>query len=156
MTNIDIYQPLIDKLQKTFADRLKTVVLFGSRARGPVSGERDHDIFMVIDNLPAAPLERLKEVRFAIRDVDLKINTVAKTPEEVAANLTSLLVEICVDGICLCGCDYFEPYRQKARRAIEQAGLKRKRVGKEWYWTFERMPEKEWELTWDGYREYDR
>ncbi|NUQ44364.1 MAG: hypothetical protein HUU32_23505 [Calditrichaceae bacterium] len=31
--------------------------------------------------------------------------------------------------------------------------LKRKRVGKEWYWKFEKTPQKNWELTWEGFRE---
>ena len=153
MTKNDIYQPLIDKLIQAFKDRLKTVVLFGSRARGPVSGDKDHDIFVVIENLPAPPLQRQKEVRHAIWDVDLRINTIAKTPEEVAANLTPLLLEICVDGISLYGCSYFEPYQKMAQRAIKQAGLKRKRVGREWYWMFDSVPDKEWELNWEGYRE---
>jgi predicted nucleotidyltransferase len=30
----DIYKPLIRKLSEAFGDRLRTVVLFGSRARG--------------------------------------------------------------------------------------------------------------------------
>ncbi len=156
MTKNNIYQPLIDKLAQAYEDRLKAVVLFGSRARGQVSADKDHDIFLVIGNLPAPPLQRQKEVRYAIWDVDLKINTISKTPEELAANLTPLLLEICVDGICLYGCNYFEPYRKMAQKAIEQAGLKRRRVGSEWYWMFDRVPDKEWELSWDGYREYYR
>ena len=153
MTKNDIYQPLIDKLIQAFKNRLKTVVLFGSRARGQVSGDKDHDIFVVIENLPVPPLQRQKEVRYAIWDVDLRINTIAKTPKEVAANLTPLLLEICVDGRCLYGCNYFEPYQKMVRKAIEQAGLNRKRVGNEWYWMFDSVPDKEWELSWDGFRE---
>ncbi len=79
MTKNKIYQPFTDKLIQAFEDRLKTVVLFGSRARGQVSADKDHDIFLVIENLSASPLQRQKEVRYAIWDVDLKINTIAKT-----------------------------------------------------------------------------
>ena len=153
MDRYDIYKPLINQLKKAFGNLLKTVVLFGSRARGKAKQDRDHDIFLVIENLPIDPLRRQKEVRTAIWDIPIRINTIAKTPEEVDSNLTPLLLEICVDGICLYGEDYFEPYRKKAMKALKHAGLKRKRVGREWYWQFERIPEREWELTWEGFRE---
>jgi predicted nucleotidyltransferase len=153
MNRNDSYEALVNQLGKAFGDRLKTVVLFGSRARGKSKKDRDHDIFLVIENLPKDPLRRQKEVRAAIRDIPLRINTIAKTPKEVDSNLTPLLLEICVDGVCLYGKDYFEPYRKKALRALKQAGLKRKRVGREWYWQFEKIPKREWELTWEGFRE---
>ena len=151
--NWDIYKSLIQRLAKAFGERLRTVVLFGSRARGKTEDYRDHDLFLVIDGLPANPLARQKEVRMVIWEVPLRINTVSKTPEEVARNLTPLLLEICVDGVCLYGGDYFEPYRKKALEALRQSGLKRKRVGKEWYWQFEKVPEEGWEIDWEGYHE---
>ena len=150
-----IYQPLIDQLTAVFKDRLKAVVLFGSRSRGKVRDDRDHDIFMIIEDLPENPIMRQKKVRTAIWDLGLRINTIAKTPEEVESNLTPLLLEISIDGICLYGNEYFEPYRIKALRALEQSGLKRKRIGREWYWNFDRVPRREWEMTWEGFRELE-
>ena len=148
-----IYLGLVSQLRKAFGSRLRAVVLFGSRARGDVSSEKDHDVFLVINGLDGNPLRRQNEVRSAIWDNPFKINTIAKTPEEVARNLTPLLLEICVDGICLYGEDYFESYRKKAMNALADSGLKRRRVGREWYWQFEKMSEKEWELSWEGFRE---
>ncbi len=148
-----IYQTLVKKLKKAFGDYLKTVVLFGSRARGKTTEDRDHDIFLVIEGLPDGQLKRQKEIRISILDIPIRINTVAKTPEEVEANLTPLLLEICIDGICLFGEEYFEIYRQKALNAVKHSGLKRKQVGREWYWQFTEIPDKEWELTWEGFRE---
>jgi predicted nucleotidyltransferase len=153
MDKTKIYQKLVSQLKKAFGSRLRAVVLFGSRARGEVSPEKDHDVFLVIDGLDGNPLRRQNEVRLAIWDIPFRINTIAKTPEEVDRNLTPLLLEICVDGICLYGEDYFEPYRKRARNALAHSGLKRRRVGREWYWQFEKMPEKEWELSWEGFRE---
>lgn len=153
MAKQSIYKPLIRSLEQAFRHRLRTVVLFGSRARGETEEDKDHDIFLVIEDLPANPLGRQKEVRSVIRDIPLRINTISKTPEEVDSNLTPLLLEICVDGICLYGKDYFEPYRKKALRALKQAKLKRKRIGREWYWEFEKIPKREWELSWEGFRE---
>lgn len=63
------------------------------------------------------------------------------------------MLEICVDGITLFGEDYFEPIRKMALRVLKEAGLKRKNVGREWHWEFEKMPRGEWEITWEGFRE---
>jgi hypothetical protein len=49
------YDVLLDALLTAYGPRLKTVVLFGSRARGDASPNSDHDIFAVIDGLPAGP-----------------------------------------------------------------------------------------------------
>lgn len=153
MEKNSIYNPLVESLMKTFGSRLKTVVLFGSRAREQSKEDSDHDIFLVIENLPNRPLERQKQIRTAIWDVPLRINTIAKTPEDVEKNLTPLILEVCVDGICLFGIDYFDPYRKKALDALKHSGLKRKWIAREGYWYFERIPSKEWELTWEGFRE---
>ena len=148
-----VYKPLLDRLKSVFGDRLKTVVLFGSRARKQAKKNSDHDIFIVIEDLTERPLERQKQIRLAIWDVPLRINTIAKTPEEVKKNLTALLLDVCVDGICLYGEDYFEPYRKKALAALKHSGLKRHWIGNEGYWRFEKFPTKDWELTWEGFHE---
>lgn len=153
MTRKTMYTSLISELKKAFGNNLKAVVLFGSRARRPSRPDSDHDIFLIIDHLSTNPLHRLKTVRKAIQNIPLRVNTVAKTQKEFQKNLTPLILEVSVDGLCLYGKDYFEPYRKKALRALNQAGLKRKKVGTEWSWLFEKVPKKEWELNWEGYRE---
>jgi len=153
MEKISLYQPMIQNLISAFGERLKSVVLFGSQARSKQVLKRDHDILVVVENLPQKPLQRLKEMRKTILNIPLEINFIAKTPEEVEINLTPLMLEICVDGICFYGEDYFDNYRQRGLRALNQSGLKRKRVGKEWYWQFEGIPKNNWELTWDGFNE---
>ncbi|MCK4263700.1 MAG: nucleotidyltransferase domain-containing protein [Candidatus Aminicenantes bacterium] len=153
MKKNSIYKPLIGHLLDAFGSRLKAVVLFGSRARKQSKEDSDHDIFLAIENLPDNQLERQKEIRKAIWDVPIRINTISKTPEEIERNLTPLMLEVCVDGICLYGNDYFEPYMEKALDALRNSGLTRKRVGREWYWHFDKIPRKEWELTWRGFHE---
>ena len=148
-----IYNSLIKSLLNEFGNRLKTVVLFGSRARNRPKKNSDHDIFLVIKGLSNRPLERQKQIRTAIWDVPLRVNTIVKTPDEFEKNLTPLILEVCVDGICLYEKRYFEPYRKKALNALKQSRLKRKWTGQEWYWQFDRIPKKDWELTWEGFRE---
>lgn len=153
MNDAKVYNPVTRRLIKAFGDRLKTAVLFGSRARDEADENSDHDIFVVIEGLPDNPLERLKQVRAAVLDLPLRVNFITKTPAQVAANLTPLLLDISVDGVCLYGAEYFGHFRRKALKALKQAGLTRNRMGRDWYWRFEKIPKKEWELTWEGFRE---
>jgi len=153
MGKISVYNPLIERLLNAFGSQLKTVVLFGSRARKQAREDSDQDIILVIENLPDKPLERQKQIRTALWNVPLRINTITKTPKEVEKNLTPLILEVCVDGICLYGKDYFDPYIKKALDALKHSGLRRKWAGRETYWHFDRIPSKEWELTWEGFHE---
>jgi predicted nucleotidyltransferase len=156
MARKERYQPVIQVLKQQFGPRLRTVVLFGSRARGEARPNSDHDLFVVIGRLPVEPVARQRLVRTALLDIlgELPgtVNFVAKTPEEVAANLTPLLLDICVDGICLFGEEYFEPYRRKALIALQQSNLQRQKLGATHMWLLPKGPSGNWELNWEGYR----
>jgi len=151
------YQLVIQALRQEFGERLKTVVLFGSQARGEARPDSDHDLFIVVENLPTEPLARQKTVRLTLlpilADLPGSINFIAKTPQEVAANLTPLLLDVCVDGICLYGRSYFEPYRQKAQAALQQAKLRRHKLHGSWVWLFPKVPTSDWILDWEGFHE---
>ncbi len=145
--------PAIERLAGAFEKRLNTIVLFGSRARGDAERDSDYDLLVIVDGLASNPLERMRQVRLPLLNVPLRINVIAKTPEELRRNLTPLLLDVCVDGICLYGHDFFDPYRRKALNALEQSGLERRRVGGEFCWKFDKLPRKDWELTWEGFHE---
>ena len=81
------------------------------------------------------------------------VNIIAITPDQVAANLTPLLLDIRVDGVCLYGAEYFEKFRRKALNASKKSRLTRKYMGRDWHWHFEKIPKKEGELTWEEFRE---
>lgn len=150
------YHPVLKSLLENFGQHLQWVVLFGSQARGEARPESDHDLFIVVDDLPLEPLARQRCVRTVLlpilADLPGVINFVAKRPNEVAANLTPLLLDVCVDGICLYGETYFQPYRQKALTAVCQAKLRRHKVKNSTVWLFPQLPSGNWELSWEGYR----
>jgi len=152
-----LYRPIVQALQSAFTGRLKTVVLFGSQARGEAHPDSDHDLFVVIEGLPREPVARLRLVRITLLPVLERlpgpIGFVAKTPDEVSANLAPLLLDVCVEGVCLYGASYFEPYRQKALAVLRGAGLHRLRLGGGLMWVFPRMPARDWELSWEGFYE---
>ena len=157
MNKPDVYRSLIQSLLNKYGSRLRTAALFGSQARHEARPDSDHDIFVVVDGLPGEPLARQRDVRGILLgildDLPGSISFVAKTPVEVEANLTPLMLDICVDGICLYGDPFFDKYRQKALAALRQAGLRRRRLAGAWMWVFPSMPAKPWDLSWEGYHE---
>lgn len=157
---VEPYREVIQSLVERFGARLKTVVLFGSRARQESRQKSDHDLFVVIENLSKDPVVRQREVREILLPILDRlpgpISFLAKTPEEVNANLSPLLLDVCVDGVCLFGEDYFEPYRQRALAALRSSRLRRQRIGETWMWVYPQLPKVDWELTWEGYREAPR
>jgi hypothetical protein len=54
----------------------------------------------------------------------------ARTPAEFEMDLTPLYLDVCVDGLCLYGEDYFEPFRRRCLAALAASGVKRERVGR--------------------------
>jgi predicted nucleotidyltransferase len=157
MNRSDPYRSLIQTLLDKYGGRLMTVVLFGSQARREASPDSDHDIFVVVEGLPFEPLARQRDVRGVLLSIldDLpgSISFAAKTPAEVETNLTPLMLDICVDGICLYGDSFFDEYRQKALTSLRQAGLRRRRLAGAWMWVFPKLPTNNWDLSWEGYHE---
>ena len=148
--------PAVKALASILGSDLKTVVLFGSRSRGQESRQSDYDLLIVAENLPLEPIARLGRIRTALAEMTLPINTVAKTPDELDHQLTPLLLDICVDGRCLFGEEFFEPRRAQALSALKASGLKRKWRGRTSSWSFDRPMNREWELDWEGFHELAR
>ncbi|MBM3791575.1 MAG: nucleotidyltransferase domain-containing protein, partial [Acidobacteria bacterium] len=132
-------------------------VLFGSQARGGARADSDHDVFIVAEGLPEDLLGRTRMVRGALAeclaDLPGAVNLHARTPPEFESDLTPLVLDVCVDGICLYGAHYFEPFRRKALAALAESGMIRRHVGRSLFWMFPGGGARNWELTWEGYHE---
>jgi hypothetical protein len=83
-----------------------------------------------------------------------RLSLIAKTPQELQGDLTSLLVDVCTDGISLYGDACFAGLRSKVMQALQTAGLQRRRLAGTWMWMFPSLPTKDWSVTWEGYREH--
>lgn len=151
------YAPVVTELRQTFGTRLKTVVLFGSQARGDATTESDHDLFVVVQDLPIEPIARQRLLRGVLLPIlhalSGSVAFIGRTPEEFAATVTPLLLDICTDGICLFGSNFFEPYRRKVLATVRRAGLEREELGEDRVWMFREQPARNWELSWEGFRE---
>ncbi len=142
-------------LRRAFGGELRALVLFGSHARGEARVDSDVDILVVASGASGEPLSRHRRARMALLPVldrlPAPVSLIVKTPEEFSADLTPLLLEVCVDGVCLAGEEYFEPFRRRALEALRQSGLERRRVGRTRMWLFASSPPPSWALTWDGF-----
>ena len=149
------YDVLVNTLSAHFGERLKMIVLFGSRSRAESRIDSDHDIFVVVEDLPHDPLARQRTVMAPLLPVLLRLperlSLIAKMPQELQGDLTSLLVDVCADGISLYGEAYFKDLRSKVMQALQSAGLLRRRLAGTWMWMFPALPTKEWSVTWEGY-----
>lgn len=158
MNEYTSYSLLVQALLDRFGERVRMIVLFGSRSRGEAHPGSDHDIFVVIEGLPQDPLARQREVMAPLLPQLLRLperlSVIAKTPEELHGDLAPLMVDVCVDGIGLFGQSYFEELRTGVIQALRAAGLQRRRLAGTWMWMFPSLPQKEWAVTWEGYREH--
>jgi predicted nucleotidyltransferase len=151
----DFQQNLITCFQQHFGNKLISVVLFGSRARGEFRPESDYDIFLLAKNLPERPLERLLFVRRAISaKFAEKIAITARTPEEFESGFPSFYLDLATDGIVLYDTAHYMTHKLHCiKEIIKQAGLERKKLEHQFSWEWKQQPQGHWEITWEGYHE---
>lgn len=150
-------QPVVEHLRGQLGARLRAVVLFGSRARGDARLDSDIDLLVVADGLPRDPISRITGLRRSLAGIETalpgSLSLVLRTPSEVEANLTPLLLDVCAEGICLFGDAYFQPLRTLALRALDQSGLQRRSVAGTLMWVFPHARTPNWRLEWDGFHD---
>jgi hypothetical protein len=107
-------------------------------------------LLILAEGLPENPLERHSFVSRLLPSKPLAaISAVAKSPHEFEASLTSLYLDIALDGQIL-----YDPLAYAAdrlaalRRLLAEAGLYRERTeaGDQWRW--QREPTGAWSLEW--------
>jgi hypothetical protein len=108
---------VLHSLEQLSGPELKAVVLFAPRVRGTARPDSDLGLFMLTEGFSREPLPRKHILPMALlpvlEDLPGRITYVVHTPETVAVNFTPLLLDVCVDGICLRGEAYFGIYREE-------------------------------------------
>lgn len=147
---------IVDCYREFLRNRLISIVLFGSRARGDAKKSSDYDLFIIAEHLPLKPFQRVLFIREPLKgQFDEKICIIAKTPEEILGTFPPFFLDIGLDGIILFdNNDFFKNLQIKIRDIIQQAGLRRKRINGEFFWEWQTPPEHGWEITWSGYRAF--
>ena len=144
--------PAMTALKDNLGTALISVVLFGSQARGEARPDSDWDMLIISSSLPNKPFQRhlhLKQILPAAWRA--KISILAKTPQECEARLSSLWLDIALDGLIL-----YDPegYMQKKlsylKKLITKEGLYRKQDGADFVWQWQSVPENNWFLEWEA------
>lgn len=145
------YKSLLEKLtkllQEEFQDRLVSVVLYGSVARGDNRKDSDVDLLLVIKDLPKTITERVILFDKVERKLDDDIMRLMdegyyvtfspglKTPEE-AVRFSPIYMDMTEDAIILYDRDgFFRKVLEKTRKRLKELGFERVWLSeKSWYW----------------------
>ncbi|MCJ7786214.1 MAG: nucleotidyltransferase domain-containing protein [Desulfobacterales bacterium] len=149
------FKKVVDCYKDYLGERLISIVLFGSQARGEAKESSDYDLFIVADGLPPKPFKRVLFIRSPLKgQFPEKFCIIAKTPQEIMTDFPPLFLDLGLDGIILFDRDnFFKKIQIRIKEIIHQAGLQRKRDERKLCWEWQNPPRKGWELTWSGYRE---
>ena len=153
-TDMAVLGQAITTLQRGLGDRLVSVVLFGSRARGEASDESDWDLLVLARDLPVRLFQRHRLLKQMLPAAERgRISLLAKTPQEFEASLPALYLDIGLDGIVLYDPELYIAGRLVAlRKLIGEKGLRRERAGSDLVWRWQEFPGFGWAVEWEGAR----
>jgi hypothetical protein len=84
-----------------------------------------------------------------------QVSLLSHTPGEFDARLTSLMLDIALDGIVLDDPEGYATRRLEAiKELLESKGLYRKQEGKDFFWVWEHFPGFGWTLEWEEARRF--
>lgn len=145
-----ILSKLLEALEELLGDKLISLIVFGSVARGEAKGDSDIDLLVVAEDLPRSRLARqdifmraeehlaglLDELES--RGVHVDFSPLLKTPEE-ASRITPLYLDMVEDAVILYDRNgFFESILRRLKSRLEELGAERVRVGRKWYWRLKR------------------
>ncbi|MEW6683041.1 MAG: nucleotidyltransferase domain-containing protein [Nitrospirota bacterium] len=141
-----LQERVLDAVKAVYGDRLVSVVVYGSVARGTMRFDSDVDLLVVARGLPKGQprrriefqdVERLLEPemrRLAGLGVTTELSVVFKTPEEVEIG-SPLFFDMVEDAKILFDRDgAFARRLDRLRRRMTELGSKRIWKGNAWYW----------------------
>jgi nucleotidyltransferase len=145
------YKSLLEKLTKIlleeFQDKLISVVLYGSIARGDNRKDSDIDLLLVIKDLPKTITERVILFDKVERKLDddimrlmdegyyVTFSPILKTPEE-AMRFSPIYMDMTEDAIILYDRNgFFRKVLEKTKKRLKELGFERVWLSKKsWYW----------------------
>jgi predicted nucleotidyltransferase len=141
-----VLSDLLQAFKKRFGDKLVSLVVYGSVARGDARRDSDIDMLIVVKGLPKGRVRRnllFEEVeddisesikRLWARGYNVDFSPILKTPDE-AAKLSPLYLDMVEDAMILYDENkFFENVLARLRDRLKQLGAKRLRMGNKWYW----------------------
>lgn len=137
---------LVAALKSRFRQKLVSVIVYGSLARGEMRKDSDIDLLVVADMLPKSRLRRqelFEEAEASIED-DLRrlwaeglyvtFSPIMKTREE-AKRLSPLYLDMVDDAVILFDRGgFFKGVLDNLRKKLKEFGARRVKLGRRWYW----------------------
>lgn len=152
--NNDFTSRLVEAYKAHLGDKLISIVLFGSQARGDYRESSDFDILIIAKSLPERHLARMGYIRTTLLNFKEKVSIIAKTPEEFDSCFPPLYLDMAMDGKILIDKDKFMEKRlKKIKKIIENSTLHRVKQGDEFFWRWKSPKKPGWELDWGGIAE---
>ena len=97
-TETEMLDQVVEALRAALGERLVSVVLFGSRARGDAKPESDWDLLVIAGELPESYWDRhLYFVHTLPVDLRGGVAILARTQEEFEERIPSLALDIAID-----------------------------------------------------------
>jgi len=133
-------------VQSSLSDRLVSIVLFGSVARGDPSPTSDIDLLIIAEQLPRGQFARKRLLAVADaafepalraaeeQGIETRLARIVRTPGE-AERTIPLYLDLTEDAVLLYDRDgFFAAVLGRVRRSLRRLGARRIRQGRSWYW----------------------
>ncbi len=152
MNHLSIFMPYIEKfielLKEKYGDRLISICLFGSIARGDFNSNSDIDVLIIIKGFSSDLDSRISELfeikRKLRRSIEYKnllknnmprmISEIVFTPDEVSRH-PPILLDIIIDGVIVYDKnDFLRKELEKLKVKLNSIGAKRIKSKHGWYW----------------------
>lgn len=142
---------LVHVIKERMGGNLTSLVLFGSQSRGDAGPASDYDILLVARVLPPKGMERYRHIRESLRGVAaLPVSFTLKTEEEIDKDITSLLLDIAIDGKTLYDNGFMSERLDRLRKILDKKGLIREKVKNSFFWKWKVPPASgRWEISWN-------
>ena len=139
-------QEILSSLREYYGDRLVSLAVFGSVARGTQRPDSDVDLLVVCDSLPIGRTRRIAEFGEAEkrlgpvfsdlrrRGISTDLSPVLKTPAEVERGGLFYLDLVEDARLLYDRGDFLKGILERVRSRLQQLGARRIHRGNAWYW----------------------
>lgn len=147
---VNVAGAVVRALREGLGNALISVVLFGSRARQEGRADSDWDLLVIAEGLPSSSFARRLYLKSLLpADCRGAVSMLARTPAEFEAQLSSLYLDIALDGQVL-----YDPSGYTSRRLatlrqfLGDIGLFRERTTAGDWWRWRKTPPPNWRERW--------
>jgi len=142
----ELENQLLSGIKSLYGDRLVSVAVFGSVARGTQNFDSDIDVIIIVNNLPGGRMKRIREFEVVEEGItpflkglqkegiNTDISAILKTPQEAESG-SPLFLDMVEDArILFDQGDFFSKILKRLKNQLNRLGARRIWRGNAWYW----------------------